>query len=185
MPTSERIIETPSGPVIGTINERLEVLGVSSYLTQTGNLSNARSQFREFFDITNVPIGTITITSSVDKWAIGYGSLDPELLDELDPNANPQWRATDHNIGLARVQVSVTDINSPNLNQNPPRQSARVVVSLNLLDGNGDDDWFGIVGYTLTFLGRSVPRAVIVGNTAREYQGKVIWHGHYDKKDQK
>lgn len=180
MPTNERFIETPFGPVVGTISERLEVLGISSYLTQTGNRPNARSQWEEIVDISNVPVGTITIMTSIDKWILGYGELDPELLDPLNPNVNPGWNGVDHHIGLGRVQVTVVDINSPDLSQSPPRQSARIVIKLNFLDYNGDDRWFGMVGFSLIFLGRTpLPRPAIMVNTARHYDDKIIWHSHY------
>ena len=62
----------------------------------------------------------MTIVTSVDKWALGYGSLEPELLDPVNPDLNPHWHASDHNIGVGRIEVEVLDINSPNLNLNPP-----------------------------------------------------------------
>ena len=179
MPTNERLIETPSGPIVGTITERLEILGISSYLTQTGNRPNARSQWEEVVNINNVPVGTITIITSIDKWVLAYGSLDPELLDPLNENVNPQWNGVDHHIGMGRVQVTVVDINSADFSQSPPRQSAQIRIKFNLLDNNGDDRWFGMVGFSLTFLGRTpLPRPAILVNTTRHHDEKIIWHGH-------
>ena len=37
-----------------------------------------------------------------------------------------------------------------------------MIVRLNLVDENFDDPWWGIVGYTLTFLGHSVPRSIFI-----------------------
>src|ERR1019366_1739128 len=118
MPTSENIIETPSGPVVGKITQRLEVLGVHSYLTQTGNLPNAQNQWRETFDIF-IPVGTVTIVVSMDRWSLVYGSFDPALLDPMDPASHPQWNSEDHNFGAARVEVAVMSISAPDLKQNP------------------------------------------------------------------
>jgi hypothetical protein len=129
----------------------MEILGIASMLTQTGNRPNDEQQWEEIIDI-SVPVGTHSIVVSPDYWLLAFGSLTA-LLDPLDPNQNPGWNSEDHNMGLGRVNVAVVDVNAPDFTAVPPKQTARIHVRMNLLDENGDDSWFGLVGYNLTFLG--------------------------------
>src|SRR5436190_19450455 len=111
MPTGSRNIETPSGPAVGSIFGTMEILGITSMLTQTGNQPNDQRQWEEIIDI-SAPVGTHAIVVSQDYWALAFGSMTSNL-DPLDPNQNPGWNSADHNMGLGRVSISVVDINAP------------------------------------------------------------------------
>ena len=174
MPTSPRFIQTPTGPAIGSIFAKMEVLGVSSFLTQTGNQPNDQRQFEEIVNI-SVPIATHCIVASQDFWALAFGSLSSNL-DPLDENSNPQWNSEDHNWGLGRASVKIQDVNAPDFTVNPPKQTAQISVRLNLLDENGDDSWFGILGYTLTFFGFA-GRMLQETAVAAESSDRIIWLG--------
>ena len=173
MPTGPRNIQTPTGPIIGSIFGKMEILGISSFLTQTGNLPNHHTQWEEIIDI-SVPVGTQAIVACQDYWALGYGKLSSNV-DPLDPNINPQWHSEDHNWGLGRASVAIADINAPDFSVNPPKQTARINVRMNLLDKNGDDSWFGILGYNLTFLGLAPGRGVIETTVAAQREQKIVW----------
>src|SRR6476469_10466749 len=104
MSTGARNIETPTGPAVGSIFARMDILGVSSFLTQTGNRTNDKQQWEEIVDI-DVPVGTHAVVVSTDYWALGFGSMTG-LLDPLDPNSN--------------VSVAVTDVNASVFIRAPP-----------------------------------------------------------------
>jgi len=174
MPTSPRLIETPTGPVIGSVFAKMEVLGVSSFLTQTGNQPNDQRQWTEFVNI-SVPIGTHCIVASQDFWFLAFGSLSSNL-DPLDPNSNPSWNSEDHHWGVGRASVKILDVNAPDFTVNPPTQTAKIDVAMNLLDENGDDSWFGMLGYTLTFLGFA-GRIVLETAVGAESSDRIIWMG--------
>ena len=174
MPTGPRPIETPTGPATGSIFARMEILGISSFLTQTGNRPNAQNQWEEIVDI-SVPVGTQAIVASQDKWALAFGSLS-SLLDPLDPNVNPAWNSEDHNWGVGRASVDILDVNAPDFTVTPAKQTARISVRMNLLDDNGDDSWFGLLGYTLTFLGFAQRRGILE-TSVTEADRKIIWSG--------
>src|ERR1700751_3390641 len=74
MPTTPRFIQTPTGPATGSIFAKMEGLGVSSFLTQTGNQPNDQRQFEEIVNI-SVPIATHCIVASQDFWTLAFGSL--------------------------------------------------------------------------------------------------------------
>jgi hypothetical protein len=151
MATSERFIETPTGTVVGQIFEPFQILGIASYFTQSLNQSDGKAFHQETVSI-EVPVGTVAIVNAQNLWFIGYGSLSPEPLDPLAPN-HLQWAHTDHHLGLGAVLVGVVDISSPDFTQTPPKQVAELEITLVLHDKNRDDPWFGVVGYTLMFLG--------------------------------
>ena len=173
MATGPRPIETPTGPATGSIFTKMDVLGISSYLTQTGNRPNARKQWGETVDI-SVPVGTQTIVVSQDYWALGFGALS-SLLDPFDPTVNPSWNSADHNVGVGRVSVQIVDVSPPDFSVSPWKQTARVSVRMNLLDHNGDDSWFGLVGYTLTFLGFVNRRGPQDTSTVTDDDRQIVW----------
>jgi len=175
MPTGARNIETPTGPAVGSIHGRMEILGIASFLTQTGNQPNDQRQWEEIIDIA-VPVGTHAIVVSQDYWVLAFGSLT-ENVDPLDPNQNPGWNTEDHNMGLGRASVAITDVNAPDFTASPPTQTARILVRMNLLDENGDDSWVGLVGYTLTFLGVAQRNVILTAISTIEREQKIIFHG--------
>jgi hypothetical protein len=74
-----------------------------------------------------------------------------------------------------QIHVAVVDINAPDFSQNPPTQTAQVNVNMRLIDRNGDDPWFGIVGYTLMFLGQA---PADIGEAAPATSGRLtraVW----------
>lgn len=154
MVTSDRQIESPVGARVGKIFEKLEVLGISSHLTQSLNQANGVNQYEETVNI-DVPIGTLAVVPMPNLWMLGHGRLRPDRIDPLDENQQIQWDAADRPWALGKVHVSVVDINSPDFSQDPPRQTAQIIVYMRLIDKNGDDPWFGLVGYTLMFLGQA------------------------------
>jgi hypothetical protein len=175
MATQERKIETPVGPKVGSIFEALEILGVGSYVTQSGPQPNARQFFEETVNI-EVPVGTFAIIPTPNLWSLGHGSLHPAMLDPLNDNSSASWDSEDHNWGLGWFAVSVVDVNAPDLTQNPPKQTAQIRVKMYLSDDNADDSWFGIAGYSCLFLGRSQhgsPKPADVGPTSR----RMLWRG--------
>jgi hypothetical protein len=154
MPTVPRNIFTPFGPKPERVWEKLQVLGVSAYMTQTGNLPDDRNlQWEEYVDI-SVPLGTLLIIPTTNYWVLGHGSISPEFINPLDDNASLTWHSDDHHWGMGWVQVVVDDVYEADYTAQPPEQLARLLVVLHLSDINADDSWFGIVGYTLTFLGQ-------------------------------
>ena len=154
MATSERKIETPFGPRVGNIFDRLELLGVASFLTQSGNQSNAQLVYDET-KVIDVPVGTMVVVPSPNLWVLGYGGLQPEFVDPLNDNQSVSWGSEDHNWGMGWFQISVVDVNAVDTTQSPPKQTAQLRISMILRDDNGDDSWFGVAGYTLLFLGRA------------------------------
>jgi hypothetical protein len=154
MATHERQIETPVGPQVGKIFATFEILGIASFLTQSGNQSNAHKIYEELVNI-EVPVGTQVVVPSPNLWSLGYGNTEPEMLDPLDDNQSASWHSEDHNWGLGWFQISAVDLNAPDFSQNPPKQTAQLRIAMVLSDDNGDDSWFGIAGYTLLFLGHA------------------------------
>ena len=80
-------------------------------------------------------------------------------------------------MGLGRVSISVVDINAPDFTVAPPKQTARILVRMNLLDENGDDSWFGLVGYTLTLLGFTRKSPILGTISTVEREQKIVFHG--------
>lgn len=158
MATSDRRIETPVGSKVGKLFEKLEILGISSLLTQSLNQPNGLAPYEQTINI-DVPVGTSAIVPMVNLWLLGHGRLRPDQLDPLDDNQHIEWDATDRPWALGKIQVSVVDIDAPDLARNPPTQSARLKVYMRLIDYNGDDPWFGLAGFTLMFLGRISARS--------------------------
>ena len=153
MATSERMIETPVGTKVGKIWEKLEILGISSFLTQTQNQPNDQGlRWLEFVDI-DVPVGTLAVVPAMNFWFLGHGRLDPDLIDPLAENQHVTWNSADRPWGLGWVHVSVVDVNAPDQSMNPPHQTAQLQIEMHLCDYNMDDGWFGVVGYTLVCLG--------------------------------
>lgn len=155
MATSERQIETPAGPRIGSIFGKLEILGIASYATDTLNQAHGKTDYEEHVTI-DVPVGTIAIVPSPNLWWLGHG----RMRDQVD-TLNDQtiwWDSADRPWGFGRVHVSVVDINAPDTEQDPPKQTAQLRIVMRLVDYNGDDPWFGLVGYTLMFLGQAAAR---------------------------
>jgi hypothetical protein len=172
MPTGPSPIQTPTGPAAGTIFAKMEILGIASFLTQTGNRPNAQKQWGETVGI-SVPVGTQAIVVSPDLWALAFGGLT-SLLDPFDPSVNPSWNTEDHNWGLGRASVGILEITPPDFSVSPPKQTAQIVIRMNLLDQNGDDSWFGLLGYTLTFLGVANRKGPLETNTATEDR-QIVW----------
>jgi len=112
MPTGPREIETPTGPQVGNVFATMQVLGVGSFVTQTGNQPNNLHQWEETVDI-STPVGTQVVIPCQDFWSLLFGSFDVPL-DPLDPNVIPQWNASDHNWGAGRAQITVLNVNAPN-----------------------------------------------------------------------
>jgi len=184
MSTQERLIETPVGSKLGKIFEHLEVLGIGSFITQSGNLPNAKNLFTEAVDV-EVPVGTVAVIPSPNLWLLGHGNLQPEFMDPLDENQHQLWNPDDHHWGAGAFQVSVIGVNAPDFSQNPPKQTAHLHVNMLLSDINGDDSWFGIAGYTLIYIGKPPRPGVVIGGTGgTETTGAIartaprtIWKG--------
>jgi hypothetical protein len=154
MSYSQRFIATPAGNKFGDIFDKFQILGISSYLSQTGNLNNERREFDESFVI-EVPVGTFAIVP-VPNWSeLGHGTLDPEYLDTRDPNSTQSFLVTNGPWAEGDVRVSVSIVNPIDHTQDPPVQTAVIRVLMRLIDNSENDPWFGFVGYTLIFLGRS------------------------------
>jgi len=175
MATQERLIETPTGTKLGKIFDNLEVLGMGSFVTQSGNQSSAHQLFQENVHI-EVPVGTIVVIPAPNLWLLGYGSLQPEVLDPLDDNQNQLWHSADHHWGAGVFQVSVVGLNAPDFSQNPPKQTAHLHVNMLLSDHNGDDSWFGVAGYNLLYLGKP-PRVRPPIDGEVSTGGVKIWKG--------
>ncbi len=78
MATGKRLIATSTGSKPGDIFRPLEILGISSYLTQTGNQPNGNQYFDETI-IIDVPLGTYTIVPVPNWWELGHGTSIPNL----------------------------------------------------------------------------------------------------------
>ena len=154
MSTSERYIETPVGSKVGHIWGPLQILGISSYLTQRGTAPHDDLDYDELRTI-NVPVGTVAVVPMPNLWFLGHGELDPGMIDPLDENGFLTWHPKDRPWGLGWVHVSVVDVNEPDYTASPPAQTAQLRIKLHLCDVNADDSLFGAVGYTLMYLGRS------------------------------
>jgi hypothetical protein len=157
MATSDRRIETPTGSKFGAIFSAMDILGVSSHLTQTDHQPNGVNGYLETVNI-SVPVGTVVIVPVPNFWMLGYGRLKPDLLDTADDNQSVQWNSADHNWGIGRVHVSVVDVNAIDNSTSPPSQNATLNIMMRLHDDNGDDGWWGMVGYTLVYLGQASSR---------------------------
>ncbi|SEI58644.1 hypothetical protein SAMN04244579_01261 [Azotobacter beijerinckii] len=154
MSTAERYIETPVGSKVGHIWGRLQILGISSYLTQRANAPRDDLDHSELRTIA-VPVGTVAVVPMPNLWFLGHGELEPANIDPLDENGSVTWHSNDRPWGLGWVHVSVIDVNEPDYSAVPPTQSAQLRIKLHLCDLNADDSLFGAVGYTLLFLGRA------------------------------
>lgn len=154
MSTDERYIETPVGSKVGHIWGRLQILGISSFLTQRGNAPRDDLDHFELRTIA-VPVGTVAVVPMPNLWILGHGELDPANIDPLDENGSATWHSSDRPWGLGWVHVSVVDVNEPDYSIVPPTQSAQLRIKLHLSDRNADDSLFAAVGYTLLFLGRA------------------------------
>ncbi len=153
MAYSQRNIATTEGYKFGDIFDKFEILGISSYLSQTGHVSERR-EFDESFVI-DVPLGTFTIVP-VPNWSeVGHGTLDPEFIDTSDPDALQSFRVSNGPWAAGDMRVSVTTVNPIDRSGDPPYQSAEIRVLMRLLDDNENDSWFGFLGYTLIFLGQA------------------------------
>lgn len=152
--SADRTIETPSGgQSAADVGGPLVILGVVPKATSTKNLSGAPESFVEIVEV-NVPVGTVAIVPVVTGWSLGFGSVEPDdLSSQPSPNQQFLWHSDDHHLGLARVDLSVQDINAVNPATNT--QTATIRVLLRLSDHNTDDAWFGLVTYTLLCLGKT------------------------------
>jgi hypothetical protein len=160
--TISKNVETPTGPQPGDQFGNMTILGFSNKGTASLNRSNAKDNgptlgFAE--DVTiDVPVGTQFIVPAVTGWRLNYGGIDPNTeaahLD-TDPNVHPKWKTEDHNWGMGQVNVSVKDVNAPDMSATPPKQTATIHISLILSDENGDDSWSGTVFYSLLYLGKT------------------------------
>jgi hypothetical protein len=146
--------ETPQGAMTGDQFGGFEILGVSHRATTSLNQGSATSggSFGFSEDVTvNVPVGTQIVIPAVRGWRLAYGEIDPNSVEAHASlgDQNATWKTADHHLGVAAVNVFVKDVNAPNGNT----QTATLTVSLLLSDDNGDDKWFGLVNYSLMFLG--------------------------------
>jgi hypothetical protein len=152
--TSQGETSTPSGPKPGDIWEPLVILGISPYVTQTGNLPNDNFELFELKTI-SVPPGTLAIIPVPNAWNLAHGTLSPETFDPLDENASQTWFSADRPWGLGFIDVRVIEVYEPDYSVNPPIQQAQLKIEMHLCDYNADDKWFGTVEYTLIFLGQA------------------------------
>jgi len=95
MPTGSRNVETPTGPAVGSIFGRMEILGIASMAHPTGNQPNDERQWEEIIDI-SVPVGTHAIVVSQDYWLLAFGSTT-SLLIRSTPIRIPA--------GIARITI--------------------------------------------------------------------------------
>jgi hypothetical protein len=159
MSTKPRNIMTPFGPQVGMVWESLQILGISSFLTQTLNQPNDFNlEWQEIVDIA-VPVGTLVVVPTVNFLMLAHGTISPPEIDPLDDNQTFFWNSADHNWGLGWAQVRSSEVFEPDFSVSPPTQRGQLEVIMHLSDYNEDDPWFGMVGYTLTFLGQ-VPTPV-------------------------
>jgi len=150
--TGPREIETPQGPRSADQSGPFIVVGVISRSTSTLRRANANSPFEETFTI-NVPPGTQFVIPAVRGWAAGYGKTVPEDLSPIpDPNASLTWHPNDEHFGLAWFNVFVDRINAVDNSTTPPTQTAVIKVTAILGDENLDNEWWGLVNYTLLCL---------------------------------
>jgi hypothetical protein len=167
MSTVPRNIPTPFGPKKEAVWENLQILGISSYMTQTGNQPNDYDlQWKELVDI-SVPVGTLVIVPTTNFWFLAHGSLSPEFLDPLDDNSFSDWNASDHYWGLGWVEVVTNEVYEADFTVQPPQQSAQLKVVMHLCDHNLDDSWVGVAGYTLMFLGSPAAASPLRTTTTR------------------
>jgi hypothetical protein len=145
-------VETPKGTRPGDVFGRMEILGFSSKLTRTLNQKNQGNQPLLFIEhaTINVPVGTEFIVPSIKGWWLSYGSLEPADFGD----GRVSWITTDHNFGLATVNVNVLDIDAPDMSATPPTQTAKIDIEMRLCDVDHEDDWFGFVSYDLLFLAK-------------------------------
>jgi hypothetical protein len=133
----------------GILDRALEIVGIVSLETKSGNVSSANST--HFVQATvEVPVGTAVIVPMLDGWLLGYGSAQP---DPANPENAIQWTPEDQNWGLGRVSITVTRLNPPNTVASPPVQTAELSIAFHLGDDGLDDPWFGAASYSLLCLG--------------------------------
>jgi hypothetical protein len=151
--TSPREIQTPNGAVAGQVNGPFVVLGVASRATSTLSRPNGNT-FVQTVRLLDVPAGTEVIVPTITGWDLGYGSTTPaDLSGQTTPESTFDWNPADHHLGLARIDISVTDIDAPA--PGATSQSATLRIGAQLADVNGDDPWWGVIRYQLIFLGRA------------------------------
>ncbi|MGH8604285.1 MAG: hypothetical protein ACREXR_16370, partial [Gammaproteobacteria bacterium] len=153
--TVELPFETPFGPTPGgKAFANLQVIGIVSLQTRTGNLSTARPFFSTKA-LVEVPVGTVFIVPAMRGWDLGYGQLNS--LPGSDVRFD--WSEEDHHYGLGGAYVAVTKINPVNTTVSPPTQTAEIEVNMILTDQDFDDSWFGSAAYTLICFGPQPPDA--------------------------
>jgi len=151
--TSPREIQTPTGAIRGQVNGPFVVLGVASRATSSLNRPNGMTAFIQTVRI-DVPAGTEVVVPALIGWDLGYGSTLPaDLSGQVTPESTFTWTPTDRSLGMARVDISVTDIDA--LAPGATTQSATLRIGMQLADSHGDDPWWGVVRYQLIFLGRA------------------------------
>jgi hypothetical protein len=154
--TSPRQIETPTGPVLGTVTGPFVVLGVADKATGTLNRPNGANDFIETVHV-DAPLGTTVIVPVLRGWELGYGSTSPANLTQQPlPESTFTWSSADHHFGIGNVNVAVIDIDAAA--PGATTQSATVQVAARLNDDNGDDPWWGVIRYELIFLGPATGR---------------------------
>lgn len=144
--TARRDFETPQGSRSGDQFGPWIVLGVLNRSTSSLNQPSAYNVWEEQITV-DVPVGTQIIVPVMRGWVLGAGSATPPDTSL----GSAKWNSDDHNYGVAYTDISIVDINAPDLATNT--QTARIKVELWLADYNGDDPWFGRVNYTLICLG--------------------------------
>lgn len=154
--TSPREVETPTGPVLGTVTGPFVILGVADKATGTMNRPDGRTTFIETVRV-DAPVGTEVIVPVLRGWELGYGSTTPaDITQQPLPESTFTWNAADHHLGMGNVNIAVTDINAAA--PGATTQSATIQIAARLNDDNGDDPWWGVVRYELIFLGRAPGR---------------------------
>jgi hypothetical protein len=144
--TRSAAIITPAGPVHGTLAGPLTILGIATENTETGNQTSAPTVWTESVTI-DVPVGTQAIVPAITGLNLSYGAKNARSTP-----SSFVWDTADHHLGFQHASVIVTRINPPD--PSGAHQTAEIQVQLFLRDVNGDDPWFGGVGYQLIFLGR-------------------------------
>jgi hypothetical protein len=135
------------------VDQRLEILGIASRKTGTGNLPNANGVNLPYSETVNVPAPAGTEIAFVvpEGWILGHNSTSPAT--PIVPYTPFKWYHDDNAWGLGWAQAYVEKINPAPPGGTP---SVDVTVVLTLSDDNGDDPWFGTVYWEVVFLGKAV-----------------------------